>query len=303
MTLRIGPAADSVSTGDITMPETSLRLTATDGYPLSAKHFTPADPARGVVVMAGATGVAQRYYRRFAEALTTQGLEVLTLDFRGIGDSKPASLRGFECGYRHWAERDLPALVDFALARGPTVVVGHSFGGHAFGQLPDPNRTLGLFTVATGAAWSGYMPLGERLKVETMWTLLGPVATTTTGYLPGRVWGGEDLPLGIYEDWKRWSHLPRYFFDDRLVDMQPKFDRVTVPVVGLTAADDLWAPPRSMEAFLSSYRNAPLTLKTQEPGELGVRALGHMGHFKKDALPAFVPQVSAFISERLAAAA
>ncbi len=291
---------DSVSSGDMNT-DTDLTLTAADGYPLAAKLFTPKEPARAVAVMAGATGVAQRYYRRFAQALTEQGLEVVTLDFRGIGASKPASLAGFDCRYRHWATLDVAAAVEFALARGPTVVVGHSFGGHAFGQLPDPNRTLGLVTVATGAAWSGYMPLSERLKVELLWKVVGPAATRTKGYLPGTLWGGEDLPLGVYRDWDNWAHRPNYFFDDRSIDMQPLFDRVTVPVLGLTAADDLWAPPKSMTVFLSHYRNAPLTLKTHRPRELGVPSLGHMGHFKAAALPGFVPEVMGFVNERLAA--
>lgn len=285
------------------MPEHALRLAAVDGYELSLKHFTPAGPTRGVVVMAGATGVQQRFYRRFADALTQHGLEVVTLDYRGIGESRPDSLVGFRCSYPDWATRDLPVAIDFALSRGPTVVVGHSFGGHAFGQLPDPNRTLGLYTVASGAAWSGYMPLGERMKVEFMWNVLGPPVTALRGYLPGRAWGGEDMPLGIYVDWKRWSQRPKYFFDDPSLDMQSIFDRVRVPVIGVTASDDLWAPPSSMKAFLSHYRHAPLHLETQTPGELGVRAVGHMGHFKKDALPGFVPRVLSFIDQRLGATA
>lgn len=278
------------------------RLRTVDGYEVTAKHFTPGHASRGVVVMAGATGVAQRFYRRFAELLTPHGLEVFTVDYRGIGESRPRSLRAFDCHYSDWATKDLAAVVDTALARGPTVVVGHSFGGHAFGQLPQPNRTLGLYTVASGAAWSGYMPLGERVKVETMWRVIGPPVTRMCGYLPGRAWGGEDMPLGIYADWKRWSALPRYFFDDARLDMQALFDRVEVPVVGVTASDDLWAPPRSMAVFLSHYRRAPLRLETQTPEALGVTAIGHMGHFKKDVLPAFVPRVLQFIDERLSGA-
>jgi predicted alpha/beta hydrolase len=280
----------------------SIELRTRDDQALAASHFIPSGRARGGVVLIGATGVAQRYYRRFAEALCAQGLEVLTFDLRGIGASRRAGLRGFDCGFRHWAELDADAAVEFLLARGPTAVVGHSFGGHAFGQLSRPNDTLGLFTVATGAAWSGYMPPSERLKVETMWKLLGPVATTVTGFLPGAVWGGEDLPLGVYRDWKRWSHMPRYFFDDPAMDAQAKFSRVRVPVHGVTASDDRWAPPESMRVFLSHYRCAPLTLEVQSPAELGVRTLGHVGHFRAEVLPAFVPRVTAWFDARLASA-
>lgn len=280
-----------------------LRLKAADGYELALTHFAPSSASRGVVVMAGATGVAQRFYRRFAEAMTEHGLEVVTIDYRGIGESRPKSLKGFDCRYTDWATKDLAVAVNFATSRGPTVVVGHSFGGHAFGQLPDPNVTLGLYTVATGAAWSGYMPLGERVKVETMWNVIGPPVTRWCGYLPGRAWGGEDMPLGIYADWKRWSSMPKYFFDDARVSMQAVFDRVRVPVMAVTASDDTWAPPKSVKVFMSHYRNAPLTFETQTPGELGVRTVGHMGHFKKDVLPKFVPRVLQFVEARFSSRA
>ncbi len=283
------------------MPSAPVALVAADGFQLVGHLYEPpaGTRARGVVVMAGATGVAQRYYRRFAETLAAHGVDVVTLDYRGVGASAPDRLRGFACDYLHWARQDLTAAVDFALARGPTVVVGHSFGGHAFGQLPDPNRTRGLYTVASGAAWSGYMPPSERLRVELLWNLVGPVSTALAGYLPGRIWGGESLPLGIYRNWKRWSHHPRYFFDEPGLGMQDLFDRVRVPVVGATASDDLWAPPGSVQVFMRHYRRAPLTLVTHTPAELGVPSLGHMGHFRASSLPAFVPQVMAFVDAQL----
>jgi predicted alpha/beta hydrolase len=278
-----------------------IDLVARDGQRLAATRYAPTGVRRGGVVVIGATGVAQRFYRRFAQALSATGLEVLTFDLRGIGASRAGTLRGFECGFRHWAELDADAAVEFMLARGPTAVVGHSFGGHAFGQLTRPNDTLGLYTVATGAAWSGYMPAGERLKVETMWKVLGPLTTRVAGFLPGKVWGGEDLPLGVYRDWKRWSHLPRYFFDDPSMDAETKFARVRVPIHGVTAEDDLWAPPASMRVFLSQYLAAPVTLEVHQPAALGVGQLGHMGHFRAEALPAFVPHVTRWLDERLLA--
>ena len=282
------------------MTETPLKLTTPDGFPLAVTHFTPDGPGRGVVLMLGATAVRQRFYRRFAELLVAEGLEAVTVDYRGIGESRPASLKGFDCTYRHWFDQDVPTAFEFAKSRGPVVVVGHSFGGHAFGQLEAPNEALGLAAVASGAAWSGYMTPLERLKVATLWNVIGPVATTLTGYVPGKLWGGEDLPLGVYEDWKRWSQLPHYFFDDPALDMKAVFARVTVPVLGITARDDAWAPPKSIQTFLSHYRNAPLTLETVEPKDWGLKAIGHMGPFQRFGLPKLFPRLLRFIDERLA---
>ncbi len=44
-----------------------LVLTAADGYPISATRYQAKGTLRGQLVMAGATGVPQGFYRRFAE--------------------------------------------------------------------------------------------------------------------------------------------------------------------------------------------------------------------------------------------
>lgn len=79
-----------------------LTLTAADGYTLTAHRFSPAGPARANLVMAGATAVPQKFYRRFAEFARQQGYDTLTLDYRGIGQSAPKSLRGFRMDYLDW---------------------------------------------------------------------------------------------------------------------------------------------------------------------------------------------------------
>ena len=68
--------------------------------------------------MVSATAVPRGFYRRFAEYAQQQGINVISTDYRGIGDSKRGSLRGFEMEYADWSSYDLAAAVDHALARG-----------------------------------------------------------------------------------------------------------------------------------------------------------------------------------------
>jgi hypothetical protein len=73
---------------------------------------------------------------------------------------------------------------------------------------------------------------------------------------------GEDLPLGVYRDWRRWCSFPHYFFDDP--------GRVRTPIVATNSLDDRWAPPRSRDAFLEKgYRNAPVERIDIDPRTLG----------------------------------
>jgi predicted alpha/beta hydrolase len=176
----------------------------------------------------------------------------MTLDYRGIGRSKPASLRGFRMHYLDWARYDLKAAVDAVPDHGPPLfMVRHSFGGHAFGLFSNHARVSRFYSFGTGAGWHGWMPQGEQLRMLLLWRILGPLITRWKGYLAwSRLGFGGDLPLGFYKDWKRWCQYPRYFFDDpHMHDIQDRFDEVTTPMVAANAADDLWAMPASRDAF------------------------------------------------------
>ena len=195
-------------------------------------------------MVAGATGVQQRYYRTFAQYLAARRWAVLTFDYRGIGASRRGDLKGFAADFLDWAEKDLAAVVDWALARAPTAVVGHSFGGQAFGLLPRANDTLGLYTFGTGTGWYGHMSRRERPRVLLLWKVVGPLLTRLFGYLPGRRLGlGAGVPLGVYRQWRVWCGKPRHWFDDPSQDFAARFATVRGPVVAVNALDDAWVPP------------------------------------------------------------
>jgi predicted alpha/beta hydrolase len=223
-----------------------LELAAADDYRLAATRYRPLAAPRARLIVAGATGVPQGLYRRFAEFAAARGYETLTLDYRGVGLSAPATLRGFRMDYLDWARLDLAAAVDAMSGddRMPLFMVGHSFGGHAFGLLPNHDRIARFYTFATGAGWHGWMPPLEQLRVLAMWRVIGPVSTRLAGYLPARrLRLGEDLPLDVYRQWRRWCGYPRYFFDDpETADVAASFDRVRTPIVAANAIDDGWAP-------------------------------------------------------------
>ena len=85
-------------------------MKALDGYILSGRRYS-GQVVCGRIVLAGATGVPQGFYRYFAEAAVSRGFEVITFDYRGIGESAPKSLRGFEMNYLDWAQLDLAGVL------------------------------------------------------------------------------------------------------------------------------------------------------------------------------------------------
>ncbi len=261
-------------------------LVAEDGYVLAAKRFRPLGETRARLVVANATAVPQGYYRRFAVHAAGRGLDVLTLDYRGIGASAPERLRGFRGTFKDWARLDLAAgIADHARDDGlPLFLVGHSWGGIAPGLLPDLEPVSAVYAFGAGSGWYGYMPASERWRVRLMWGVVAPAVAPRFGYLPWSRIGGQDVPYGVYRQWRRWTGYPRFFFDDpREPDVQDLFDRVRVPVAAATSLDDRWVTPRSRDALFAAYRNAPVTRVDLDPAALGTGSLGHMGYFRPHA--------------------
>src|ERR1700761_4121807 len=114
-------------------------VVAADRQPIKGfawRHRDKATANRPVVIINSATSVRCRYYSRFAAFLFANGMDVITFDYRGIGESRPATLRGFDAGWIDWGNLDFEAVLLFCAHeyRGqPIQVVGHSAGGFMVG--------------------------------------------------------------------------------------------------------------------------------------------------------------------------
>lgn len=264
-----------------------VALIAADGYALTALRYTPPGRLRANLIVAGATAVPQVFYRRFAEFAASRGYETLTLDYRGIGLSAPPTLRGFRMDYGDWGRLDLAAAVESVRGSGnPLYVIGHSYGGHAFGFLPNHAHVHAFYTFGTGAGWHGWMPARERVRVLMLWHVLGPLMTSASGYLPwSRLGMGEDLPLDFYRQWKQWCRFPNFFFGDPAMHYVAQgFARVRTRMMAANAIDDRWSPPASRDAFMSGYRGAARETLDIDPAGVGLPAIGHMGYFRSGAV-------------------
>lgn len=265
-----------------------VTLVAADHYAIGAMRYDPLGPVRGRLVVAGAAGVPQGFYRRFAHFAAARGYSTLTLDYRGIGRSAPATLDGFHLNYFDWARLDLAAAVDAMSGDDlPLYMVAHSYGGQAIGLLPNHDKVAKFYTFGTGAGWYGWMPRAEQLKVLALWHVVGPLLTAWKGYL---AWSllhmGEDLPLSFYQQWKDWCRYPNNFLGDpALRHVVRRFEDVRAPIMAANAIDDHWSPPLSRDAFMAGYRNAALQVSDIDPHDLGLAQIGHLGYFRPNAKP------------------
>jgi predicted alpha/beta hydrolase len=92
------------------------QVPAVDGYDLAATVFQPGDGARDWVIVSGAFAVAARFYSRYATVLAEAGFGAVTYDYRGIGASRPASLRGFPATITDWAVLDMAGVTTWVQA-------------------------------------------------------------------------------------------------------------------------------------------------------------------------------------------
>ncbi|WP_100658577.1 alpha/beta fold hydrolase [Alteromonas flava] len=258
-----------------------------DNYALSGTDYV-AETALARIIIASATGVPQGFYRKFAEHAAAQGFTVSTFDYRGIGQSAPTALRNFELDYRDWARRDLKAVIDHhGVGQVPIFLIGHSYGGHAIGLIDNHHKVQAAYCVGVGSGWHGWMPTMEKYRVMFMWNVVAPVITRLKGYLAwSRLGMGEDLPLGVYKQWKRWCKNPHYFFDDpNFPEVHQLFAQVKMPIKAVVATDDLWAMPRSRDAFFKHFTNATIDRIDIDPASINMPQVGHMGYFRAAAEP------------------
>jgi predicted alpha/beta hydrolase len=284
-------------------PPSSVDVVAADGMRLVGTHY----PARGAkrapaVVIAGATGVRQRYYARFAAWLAGQGVDVLTFDYRGIGDSLDGDIGDSPARMRDWGALDLAAALDWtadALGARAVGVVGHSAGGQLVGLLPDVRRVAAVVTVGSQSGDFRLWPAPARWRMALLWYGLVPGVTRAAGFLPGRLGVGESLPAGVALEWARWCRTRGYFDGDASVDVRTRLGEVRAPLLGYSFDDDPYAPPAAVDALLSLYANADVRRR-----KVGASArLGHFGFFRSRARERYWTEVRDFLRESLEGAA
>lgn len=260
------------------------QVAAADGQSLTARFFAPAGTARGSVLVVPAMGVAQDYYRPFAEWLATQGLLVATFDYRGAGLSRPKALRGFKADIFDWARLDCAAMIE-ALAREtpqkPLYWIGHSLGGQILGLVPNRDRIAKAVAIATGSGyWRENVP-GIRPKAWWLWFVVTPIALSLCGYFPGKALRKVgDLPKGVMAQWRRWCLDREYAIGAEGDAVRAQYASVRTPIVSLSFSDDEMMSARNTESILGFYSGAPRRAKRIAPQDVGARRIGHFGFFK-----------------------
>jgi predicted alpha/beta hydrolase len=261
----------------------SVRFCAADGYELGGTLRRARDP-RGALVVAGAMAVAEKRYGKLSAYFASQGFHTLTFDYRGVGRSRPRSLRGFRARLHEWGELDLTAALSVMdeIGQGlPSFFLGHSVGGQLFGLAP-PGRVRAAVFYASQSGYFGHWSGTGRAVMATLWHAVVPALSRTWGYLPMRTFGqGDDVPAGVALEWARWGKDPKYIL--QWADAQEKqgFEKYRGRVRAYAFTDDPYAPKRAVEALLEAYEGATKDLTNLSPRDVGLPKIGHFAPLRE----------------------
>jgi predicted alpha/beta hydrolase len=280
-------APDDVFADNITVP-------AADGYPLGATLFLPRGARSHAVLINSGAAVPRKIYRGFAGYLARRGCAVLTYDYRGIGDSRPKtvegynqpkSLIGFKASMSDWAALDITAAVTWMRERYRTLplgYVGHSFGGQVLGLLSNNREVSRALLIAAQAGYWKLMASPERYRVYTMFNFVGIPLARLLGYAPGWSGIGEDLPKEAFLQWARWVMSPHYLFDERDLAGLQNFSKYQGALRALCLSDDPWATRPAVEMLCSGFTSIKPDILTVTPADIGAARIGHFGFFRPE---------------------
>lgn len=287
-----------------------IQLSASDGYPLAARIWEPAHSTRLVataLINSGA-GISFRYYDHFASYLANSGIATLVYDYRGVGRSRPLSLRGFSASVEDWGSKDCAAGLEWLRARftaSHRMVIGHSVGGFVTGfagngQMVDKMLLVG----AHNGYWHDY-DQKYRLRMYVLWHLLMPALARVIGFFPGRALHLlEDLPLDVALEWANrrkpefWWNVktPEGVRDTKRIDAAiAHFHAMHARTLAIHFTDDPFATSAATDRILGLYPNCQSQRMLIGPANTDGHPIGHFGFFRSRFRETLWPRVLAWL--------
>jgi predicted alpha/beta hydrolase len=281
-----------------------ISFTAADGYTLKGLWAVPVAAHKGTIIINAATGVKKEFYIRFAQYLVQNGYRVLLYDYRGIGESAPASLKGFKAMMHEWGTKDMNGALNFIVNEkgGNDIIwIGHSVGAQMMGLLEQRHTIKKVIAINASTGYWNYFTFPYNYMILSLWLFIGPPLTILNGYAPMNKLGwGEPLPSGVYFEWRKWC-LSKYHFKDFLLKHigTEKFIDFTAPITAMHTSDDYIANKTTVAKLLEFYPKCPTKTICIKPADYGFKKIGHTGIFRSRHEKKIWPVIMDLIEEKI----
>ena len=281
---------------------------ASDGFILNGSAWSSADNADSglVAIINAGAGIPAIYYHPFASWLADQGIPTYTYDYRGIGASRPPSLKGFGASIYEWGSKDCTGAIQRVQELHPGrqhAVIGHSIGGMLTGFVTKPEAVKRFVFVGGHTGYWRDHARGTWWWMYPAWHVFMPTINRAVGYFPGKLFGlPEDLPFGIAQDWSDrrrpeiwWRLRQSDGMPDmkRIEEVRSNFARFRVEALTISAIDDPFATLRANTRLRGLYVNCNFHEKLVSPS--AKYAIGHFGYFRRRAKTHIWPLISEWL--------
>ncbi|GGG56933.1 alpha/beta hydrolase family protein [Epilithonimonas arachidiradicis] len=262
----------------------SINILTEDNYSLSTHLFEPENSNGKLLLINSATGVKQQIYFSFAQFFSEQGFTVMTYDYRGIGQSKPDKMKGFEASMRIWGTKDYKAVTSYIKINFPDYqkfCLGHSVGALILGMNGDSELFNEFIFVGTQNAFVGNLKFKTKIEAYLGFGIAQPLSTRLLGYFPANWFGlGESLPLGTAFDWR--TLILNKKSTNKLLEKVDDFSRnLTQKVFVIRAEDDVWLTEKGVKSLLeNTYPNLKPTYRIIKTSESEKGEIGHINFFR-----------------------
>jgi predicted alpha/beta hydrolase len=222
------------------------------------------------MIVAPGAQFTQRDYEPFAAFFQQQGYFVITFDYRGVGDSGPDNLKGFEAKLHQWAVQDTDAVIRYVkniAVNQELIFIGHGVSGEVVGLAQASQYISRLVLASSSLSCKRLWTWRGRIRIAALKTV-GKLANKLFGYFPGKKLGVlRDLPKGVVYEWADWCDHPNGLFD---VFPENNYRKLQVPLIAFSFSNDWRTPDRAVEGLLQYFSGACVTWYHVTPHNQGL---------------------------------
>ena len=260
-----------------------LNIQCSDGYALQAT-FYPANSSHGIVINA-AMGVSQRFYTKFAEYMSANGVSVLSYDYRGMERNKRTAC---DTDILTWGKDQTCVLKHAQTTLGVKniTLLGNSIGGQIIGMMNDQTLFNQVVLVTSQIGDWRLWPLPVKLKIMSLWYTFIPLLTVGKRF-PSH-WlglGKGQWPSPVARMWASWGRKKNYLFHPSFKYDHWGWHNLSVPIYSIGFSDDEFAPEPAIQGLLAQYKSAQIEHQSVKPQDHNLKTIGHFGYFNKKCQP------------------
>ena len=245
-----------------------------DGSTSKITHFpTNSDHSKYVIIIFPAMGVRGSYYEILAKEIAEAGMEVVTTDLRGFGNSSIRPRSKIDFGYHEMLEQDYVSILGEVKTIFPNkkiIALGHSLGGQlaSLFEAKKPNSFDGLIFIACCSVY--YKGWGSKQYPALLMTQFYNFVSVLLGYFPGKTIGfAGTAAKTVMSDWSSQSRTGKYILENDEFNYEAALRKVNTPILAISFQADNYAPRKSVEYLIdkigTNEKKEYIYLKSDDP--------------------------------------